>query len=258
MFKTVTQTSTAISPATYAIASDLGAMIDFWSRQTEMAIDLNAQLMRMTLETAQAYGSLPLSVTEIMLTGLSSVSEAPTAPTKAAAPAPKPAKPAVKMVAQTPAPKPKAANPVAQKPVAKKPAAEKPLTQKAVKPAAAKAAAPAAKTPVKSSAKPAPVKDPRPAALVTPRGGKADDLVALKGVGPKLVKQLADLGIFHFDQVASWSDANLDWVDANLTGPKGVARRNGWIAQAQSLYGKSDAKSGAKTASAVDKAGAKE
>jgi len=74
-----------------------------------------------------------------------------------------------------------------------------------------------------------------PELLSAPRGGKADDLKQIKGVGPKLEKMLNEMGIWHFDQIASWTDAEIDWVDARLEGFKGRIRRDNWVAQAAEL-----------------------
>jgi NADH-quinone oxidoreductase subunit E len=75
----------------------------------------------------------------------------------------------------------------------------------------------------------------RPELLKKPRGGKADDLKLIWGVGPKLEKMLNGMGIWHFDQVAAWTERELDWVDARLEGFKGRARRDGWVEQSKNL-----------------------
>ena len=74
----------------------------------------------------------------------------------------------------------------------------------------------------------------QPETLSAPRGGKADDLKLLKGVGPKLEQTLQDLGFYHFDQVAKWTDAEVAWVDTRLKF-KGRIQRDGWIEQAKIL-----------------------
>lgn len=116
-------------------------------------------------------------------------------------------------------------------------------------PAPAPAAAPAAPEP---AADPAPVADAgtdydgdgvaegsdegsRPEALDGPRGGTADDLKKIKGVGPKLEQLLHRLGFYHFDQVASWTADEVAWVDANLEGFKGRVSRDNWVDQAKTL-----------------------
>ncbi|MEM6579000.1 MAG: NADH:ubiquinone oxidoreductase [Pseudomonadota bacterium] len=75
----------------------------------------------------------------------------------------------------------------------------------------------------------------RPSAMSGPRDGQADDLKQIKGVGPKLEKQLNEMGFFHFDQIAHWSAAEVAWVDENLEGFKGRVSRDGWIDQARTL-----------------------
>ncbi len=74
----------------------------------------------------------------------------------------------------------------------------------------------------------------RPPAVDAPRGGKADDLKRIKGIGPKIEGMLHDLGVFHYDQIAAWSDATVAWVDEHLSF-KGRIAREQWIAQAKSL-----------------------
>ncbi|MGL4320480.1 MAG: hypothetical protein ACRCS3_06415 [Paracoccaceae bacterium] len=75
----------------------------------------------------------------------------------------------------------------------------------------------------------------RPAALTGPRGGKADDLKLIKGVGPKLEALCNKLGFWHFDQIANWTPAEVAWVDENLEGFKGRVSCEDWIAQARDL-----------------------
>jgi len=73
----------------------------------------------------------------------------------------------------------------------------------------------------------------KPAALTAPRDGKGDDLQTLEGVGPALEKLCHELGIFHFDQIASWGPAEVAWMDSNLKGFKGRVTRDRWVAQAK-------------------------
>ncbi|NVK33759.1 MAG: NADH-quinone oxidoreductase subunit NuoE [Rhodobacteraceae bacterium] len=119
--------------------------------------------------------------------------------------------------------------------VAKVKAAFAAKSDKAAEKPAAKPAAP------KAAPKPAAVAKTEPAAgekepelLKAARGGKADDLKQLKGVGPKLEGTLNELGVYHFDQVASWGADEIAWVDARLKF-KGRIERDGWIEQAKIL-----------------------
>ncbi len=75
----------------------------------------------------------------------------------------------------------------------------------------------------------------KPATLEAARGGKADDLKLIKGVGPKLEKLLHSMGFFHFDQVGSWGEKEVGWVDENLEGFKGRVSRDSWVEQAKLL-----------------------
>ncbi|MCX7645881.1 MAG: NADH-quinone oxidoreductase subunit NuoE [Rhodobacteraceae bacterium] len=86
--------------------------------------------------------------------------------------------------------------------------------------------------PAAGGAAPAPQ---RPAALAAPRAGGPDDLKLIRGVGPRLEALLHSLGVFHFDQIASWTADELAWIDANLEGFRGRASRDGWIEQARLL-----------------------
>lgn len=74
----------------------------------------------------------------------------------------------------------------------------------------------------------------QPIQLDGPRNGQADDLKMIKGVGPKLEQTLNGLGIYHFDQIASWSRENIAWVDESLSF-KGRIDREDWLAQAKTL-----------------------
>jgi len=75
----------------------------------------------------------------------------------------------------------------------------------------------------------------RPEALKSARGGKADDLKLIKGIGPKLEKLCNKLGFYHFDQIAAWKSSEVKWVDSNLEGFKGRVTRDDWVAQAKIL-----------------------
>ena len=65
--------------------------------------------------------------------------------------------------------------------------------------------------------------------------GPADDLTRMKGVGPKVITTLAGLGVTRYDQIASWTDADIDRVDAQLGAFKGRVRRDQWVEQAKLL-----------------------
>ncbi len=100
----------------------------------------------------------------------------------------------------------------------------------------------AAPQPKPKAAKAAPDKNPvsvpaasKPDALKGPREGGADDLKRISGVGPKLEGVLNNVGIYHFDQIASWSAEEVAWADENLVGFKGRVSRDDWVGQAKAL-----------------------
>lgn len=62
----------------------------------------------------------------------------------------------------------------------------------------------------------------------------ADDLTALKGVGPKLAAALEDMGVKAFAQIAAWTVEDLAEIDAALN-LRGRAVRDDWVGQAKSL-----------------------
>jgi large subunit ribosomal protein L21 len=92
---------------------------------------------------------------------------------------------------------------------------------------AAGAAAPAA-APEKAAKKAAPAKAEAPAAT------GADDLKKLSGVGPALEKKLNAAGVTSFEQIAAWTDADVEAFGEKLSF-KGRIEREGWIEQAKEL-----------------------
>ena len=121
---------------------------------------------------------------------------------------------------------------IASKPkAAKKAAAPKADAPKAEKKAAPKkAAAPKAEAVTADD-----VAGVKPANLLSEaRGGKADDLKLISGVGPKLEGLLHDNGVFHFDQIAAWNAAEISYMDDQLSF-KGRIERDEWLKQAAEL-----------------------
>jgi predicted flap endonuclease-1-like 5' DNA nuclease len=74
----------------------------------------------------------------------------------------------------------------------------------------------------------------KPDLIDEPREGGADDLKLISGIGPKLEQKLNSIGIWHHDQVASWSQANVDWVNAAISF-RGRIEREKWVQQARQL-----------------------
>ena len=75
---------------------------------------------------------------------------------------------------------------------------------------------------------------PAPVAAVTSEAGE-DDLLRMKGVGPKLKALLHDLGITRFAQIAAWTDTDIAAIDARLGNFKGRPIRDQWVDQAKYL-----------------------
>jgi len=65
--------------------------------------------------------------------------------------------------------------------------------------------------------------------------GEADDLLRLKGVGPKIAAVLTAQGITRFAQIAAWTDADIAAIDAQLGNFAGRPRRDNWVDQARLL-----------------------
>ena len=98
--------------------------------------------------------------------------------------------------------------------------------------AAAYAAAPMA--PKAAEIAPLAGKMERPKGVSSARGGKADKLQRISGVGPKNEKVLHNLGFFHFDQISAWTPAEIEWVDDHLKF-NGRIKREEWTKQCKLL-----------------------
>ena len=65
--------------------------------------------------------------------------------------------------------------------------------------------------------------------------GPADDLLQIKGIGPKLNAVLNDIGVVRFDQIAAWGEAEIARVDDHLGAFRGRIDRDAWVDQANLL-----------------------
>ena len=101
-----------------------------------------------------------------------------------------------------------------------------------------KKSAPAVSKPAAAPAKPASAsvskKAPLEKILLAKPKGVADDLTAISGVGPKLQAALNEAGIFHYWQIASLTDEQIEALDSKLDFRGRMARDN-WIDQARQL-----------------------
>lgn len=116
-------------------------------------------------------------------------------------------------------------NPVAEAPVLSivdpvlpEAAPEPAMVETVAEPAPEPVAEAVAETPVVAETLVAAV--PNPVLLDEARGGVADDLKLIKGIGAKLEAGLNEIGIFHFDQIAGLDEAGIDWLDEHLAGFK--------------------------------------
>lgn len=80
-----------------------------------------------------------------------------------------------------------------------------------------------------------PLATPSPHLLDAPRGGVADDLTVLKGVGAKLAQSLNEFGIYHYDQIAALDEDGIAWLDEQQKGFKMIAARYDLVAQARAM-----------------------
>ncbi len=80
-----------------------------------------------------------------------------------------------------------------------------------------------------------PAPETNPPVAPAPAAAAKDDLKRIKGVGPKLEKMLNQLGVASFAQIAAWSEADIDRIDAQLGTFVGRIRRDNWIEQAKLL-----------------------
>lgn len=83
---------------------------------------------------------------------------------------------------------------------------------------------------------PQPASQPIPASpAVTAAPEQADDLLRLKGVGPKLKALLIELGVTRYAEIAAWSESDIAAIDARLGNFKGRPVRDQWVDQAKYL-----------------------
>lgn len=92
---------------------------------------------------------------------------------------------------------------------------------------------PVAAAPVVEPSITAPVQETAPVTAAPSDG--ADDLLKLKGVGPKLNLLLIELGVTRYAQIANWNDTDIAAIDAKLGNFKGRPVRDQWVDQAKYL-----------------------
>ncbi len=141
--------------------------------------------------------------------------------------------------------------------MAAKPVAAAPSDTPAKRAASKPAASPAAKA---APVKPAPAKPARATLVATkpaptkaapgqdracqgargrqaqgrPGRRTADKLTLIKGIGPVNERKLNEHGVYHFEQIAAWTKADIAAVEAYLAFDGRIARED-WIGQAKTL-----------------------
>ncbi len=196
-------------------------------------------------------------LTWAMCSGVGDDAAQPAVPPQPAAPAPRVVEAVTPRPDPTRAPAPMAegapaAIRIAEVPAEPAPVTAKPKARAAMPKAAAKPRTRPAPT-AKVAAKPAAAKAPKasglgmamdrnkerrlgePELLLAPRGGVSDDLKLIVGVGPALEKLLNSVGVWHFDQIASWKAKDIAFVDGKMANFKGRVTRDEWVKQARAL-----------------------
>jgi len=73
--------------------------------------------------------------------------------------------------------------------------------------------------------------------LAAPKGGTPDKLTLIKGIGPVNERKLHEHGIFHFAQIAAWTEADIKAAEDYLEFD-GRIKREDWVGQAKAFAAK--------------------
>jgi len=81
-----------------------------------------------------------------------------------------------------------------------------------------------------------PTEEDRPETLLSaPKADRPqDDLKRIKGIGVKIEALLNEIGVYYFEQIATWTEKEAAWIDHKVSFP-GRALRDDWIGQAKLL-----------------------
>jgi predicted flap endonuclease-1-like 5' DNA nuclease len=74
----------------------------------------------------------------------------------------------------------------------------------------------------------------RPKGIPRPRNGRKDDLKQITGLGALDESTLNNLGVYHFDQIAGWTEAQVLWME-NHVFARGRIGHESWQQQARDL-----------------------
>ncbi|MFP6873308.1 MAG: hypothetical protein VCA55_07325 [Verrucomicrobiales bacterium] len=81
---------------------------------------------------------------------------------------------------------------------------------------------------------PEPVPDPQSGGISAVTPGLEDDLTRMRGIGKALQKQLNEIGINTFEQIAQWDKESIESFSSKLA-LKDRIRRDDWVGQARKL-----------------------
>jgi predicted flap endonuclease-1-like 5' DNA nuclease len=76
--------------------------------------------------------------------------------------------------------------------------------------------------------------EPKPVLLTEAPKAGTDKLSSIKGIGPVLEKKLNELGVYSFEQIASWDATQELWIGTKMAFPKRVTKEE-WVKQAKEL-----------------------
>ena len=85
------------------------------------------------------------------------------------------------------------------------------------------------------------LKSTKPTAARKAKAQQADNLKAIKGISAAVEKSLNAEGIFHYRQIARFTEANVNWVN-NYLGYTSRVQHEDWIEQAKQLATEQEAK----------------
>lgn len=70
--------------------------------------------------------------------------------------------------------------------------------------------------------------------MVLSSSSKMDNFKKIKGINSQIERNLYSLGIFHYEQIANWTNKNVEWIEGFLELPFHV-KNNQWVEQARIL-----------------------
>lgn len=75
----------------------------------------------------------------------------------------------------------------------------------------------------------------KPLIYSQPRPTGKDDLKLIEGIDGKMEKDLNILGVYHFEQIAKWSDKNVEWISEYFSLEEDRIKHEKWVSQAKEV-----------------------